>query len=771
MFRQATALQRLLLPAGVVLPLALAMALLVAWTGLAQGSERTLHGLRDTLRTQSASGRFVVVDIDARSLRAINRWPWPRHIYGEAIARLEQAGADTVAFDIDFSSPSVPREDRAFASAIAAASTPVILPTFLQRASFKSGNIVENVPIALLRAHAQLAAVNITGDSDGMVRHYPYGVNVDGLPRPSFAAILAGSSGEAASVFPIDGAIDPSTIPRYSFIDVLEGRIPKGALQGKSVLVGGTAIELGDRYSIPRYGIIPGPVIQLLAAETLANGSAPFDHGWLVPILAALLVLMAAMRFRKSASATVLGGGFAAILGLPLATELLHLGTFEIAPGLMALLTGSSVLTGTAFIRELNAARRFDPATGLPNRRGFEHATARKSVASVTVLRISNYSEAAGITGQGRAGEMMQRVVDRLKVAGLPELYRLEDGVLAWTGTTTLTDADVHAIEGLSAIMRSPVEVGGRQLELRCQFGFASDPEVDSSLLADRAILAADHAAKKGSKFEVHSFELSDEEDWTLTLASEVEQALASGDVSVVYQPKYDIARKEVTSAEALVRWHHPVRGSMPPDTFIPALEESGHILDLTLFVLRQAAKDAAAWQAAGKQINVAVNVSAILTIDEEFLDALDHLLQTGELTADMLTLEVTETATLADPDRAFAALMRIKMWGVKLAIDDYGTGQSTLSYLKGLPAREIKIDKSFILGLRSSRSDQIMVSSTIQLAHELGYTVVAEGVETAEILEMLMGMGCDVAQGWHLGKPAPAEEFAASYVECSEAA
>jgi diguanylate cyclase len=238
---------------------------------------------------------------------------------------------------------------------------------------------------------------------------------------------------------------------------------------------------------------------------------------------------------------------------------------------------------------------------------------------------------------------------------------------------------------------------------------------------------------------------------------------MAAGEIWVAYQPKLDIRSGRVKGAEALVRWRHPTRGAIPPDHFIPALEENGRVIDLTLYVLERALADQRDWRAAGIDIGVAVNVSAVLPADPEFVERVEAVLQRYPDQAGALTLEVTESATMLDPTRAVAALETLAALGVQLSIDDYGTGQSTLSYLKRLPAREIKIDKGFVLALESSRADQAMVRSTIELAHELGFRVVAEGVETQSVLDLLAGYGCDIGQGWHIGRPTPNAEFLAS--------
>lgn len=756
---------------ALLLLLAFSVATIVGATGLGAGVERALHSARDAVRQHRSSGRFVLIEIDAKSLADLDRWPWPRRLYGQAITALERAGASTIAFDVDFSAYSTPDQDHLFATAIDHAHVPIVLPTFRQRASSNSDQIVENLPIPPLRKNAQLAAVNIGADADGLVHRYPFGVVTAGVARPSVGALLAGAAGRTDDSFPIDGAIDPASIPRISFIDLIDGRVPAGSLKGKAVLVGATAIELNDRYVVPRYGVIAGPTVQLLAADTLATGSSPVERGPIAPMILMLLSLVLAMRWHGRGRLIAIGAAAVLMLALPLGMEAMHLGTFDIVPALAGLGTGAALLVIASIVATVRAARLIDPASGLFNRRGFQSELAHCPVGAVTVLRITNYSDAAGVIGQERAAEMVQRIVDRLIVAGTGQLYRIEDGVLAWPHPQDATDPLVNEIEAVAAMLRAPVEVGGRPIELLCRFGLACGAGVAPDILADRAILAADHAMELGTRWEIHSDALGEVQDWRLALAGELDQALAAGDIWVAYQPKLDINSGNINAAEALVRWNHPQRGAISPDAFIPALEASGRILDLTLFVMRRALTDATHWRAAGTPINVAVNVSALLTADRDFLAALDTAIEANPLVPELLTLEVTESAALADPTRAIAALERIAERGIKLSIDDYGTGQSTLSYLKKLPAREIKIDKSFVLGLESNASDQAMVRSTIDLAHELGYGVVAEGIETETILAQLMAMGCDVGQGWHIGKPMPAEAFSAAFLTEREAA
>ena len=224
-------------------------------------------------------------------------------------------------------------------------------------------------------------------------------------------------------------------------------------------------------------------------------------------------------------------------------------------------------------------------------------------------------------------------------------------------------------------------------------------------------------------------------------------------------------------SAEALVRWRHPTRGYLSPDTFIPLAEESDRIGELTLFVLRRALDDLAQWSARGTVIRTAVNISARLIASAQFVGQVERMIRADGIAPDRLIFEITESATLRDPAGARAALMRWCDLGVAISMDDYGTGQSTLSYLKNLPLSELKIDRSFVQHAHQDRSDALLVRSTVELAHQLGLKVVAEGIEEAECLAYLRAIGCDYAQGYFIGKPMAGDDLLVAIEEIARAA
>ena len=237
-------------------------------------------------------------------------------------------------------------------------------------------------------------------------------------------------------------------------------------------------------------------------------------------------------------------------------------------------------------------------------------------------------------------------------------------------------------------------------------------------------------------------------------MLSQLDEAIDRGEVWVAYQPKLDISSRRVIGAEALARWTHPDKGPIAASEFVAAAEQHNRIGKLTDFVLEKAVAAAAQINERGPAFTIAVNLSARLLTDRAFTLRLSALLARHGLSPSRLILELTETAALADSGEALDMINRLRDLGVEIAIDDYGTGQSTLDYLKKIPASEIKIDQSFVKGIVDNRSDRLMVQSTIGLVHSLGRKVVAEGVENRDILDVLIELECDIAQGFAVGRP-----------------
>jgi EAL domain-containing protein (putative c-di-GMP-specific phosphodiesterase class I) len=228
------------------------------------------------------------------------------------------------------------------------------------------------------------------------------------------------------------------------------------------------------------------------------------------------------------------------------------------------------------------------------------------------------------------------------------------------------------------------------------------------------------------------------------------------------YQPKVALNPSHLVGVEALVRWQHPTKGIVPPAEFIPIAESTGLINKLTVYVLEQAVRQARAWLSAGLTVPIAVNLSPRCLLDVDLVDLVRGLLAEHRLPAELLRLEMTETAVMTNPALAMSTLTGLHELGIRLSIDDYGTGYSSMAYLNRLPVDELKVDRSFVMNMLDNDNDAVLVRSAIDLGHNLGLTVVAEGVEKAEHVTALRDFGCDVAQGYHYARPMPPDEVAA---------
>jgi EAL domain-containing protein (putative c-di-GMP-specific phosphodiesterase class I) len=334
------------------------------------------------------------------------------------------------------------------------------------------------------------------------------------------------------------------------------------------------------------------------------------------------------------------------------------------------------------------------------------------------------------------------------------ELYQGDEGIFAWLVDQSITRSIGEHLDALHALFRSPIIIAGNQVDLTVTFGFDAG---SSRSLANRlgsALVAADEAAAEGLRWKEYDPAKLKDAAWRLSLLSQLEAAIEAGDMWVAYQPKLDLTTQEIVGAEALARWTHPEKGPISPIEFILAAEQSDRIEKLTIFVLDHAIGAAAAVNARGTEFQVSVNLSARLIDHPSLVPTVTELLAKHGLAPHRLSLEITETAALSTAGLSLEALLQLRYLGIDISIDDYGTGLSTLDYLKRIPATEIKIDKSFIQAIEKSHSDRLLVHSTIQLAHSLGQKVVAEGVEDSGTLKALERMGCDLAQGYLIGRP-----------------
>jgi diguanylate cyclase (GGDEF)-like protein len=417
-----------------------------------------------------------------------------------------------------------------------------------------------------------------------------------------------------------------------------------------------------------------------------------------------------------------------------------------------------------------------DLLTGLLNRDAFMRRVDARITRDadlpfvVVVLDIVNFKDINDTLGHAAGDEVLKAVGRRMSAmfgdddAHVARLGGDEIGVFARDAHAPLLDALQRRMQECLA---QPIVLRGVELELTAYMGAAVYP--DDAGTANELMRCADIAMYAGKAelryFNRYAVAMDQFSPEALALKAEFAKAVRERALDVVYQPKVRLADGALVGVEALSRWSHPVHGAVPPSRFIPLAETTELIHPFTRLVLETALEQAAAWRAAGHAVPVAVNVSANNLLDHGFIDHVRATLARLGLPAELLELEVTESAVMRHPESIVKRMQALRELGVRLSIDDFGTGYASLSYLKRLPVHTLKIDMSFVANLGHDEADQRIVKSSVQLGHGFGMSVVAEGVESAVVAALLADYGCDCAQGYHFARPLAAEEIGAQWL------
>ncbi|KRC30407.1 bifunctional diguanylate cyclase/phosphodiesterase [Acidovorax sp. Root219] len=424
---------------------------------------------------------------------------------------------------------------------------------------------------------------------------------------------------------------------------------------------------------------------------------------------------------------------------------------------------------------EIRRLAYWDRLTGLPNRERFReavvHAIAAQeegSVQPLTVLTLDldRFKHVNDVLGYAFGDRLLQAVAERLQkqLPGDSDMVaRLGGNEFALLLRTGAQEAYALA-QGINQSFEEPLAFEDQTVDLSAGMGFACWPADagDADTLLSRSEIAMYAAKRKLTGALRYDASFDSASTQTLSLLTELRHAVEHNELRLYLQPKVPLHGQAGLAAEALVRWQHPQRGLVPPMDFIPFAEQTGFVRQLTLWMFEEVARLLADPRTAEMPLRISVNLSTRDLLDPELSARLATILARHGVQASAFCLEITESAIMDDPQRAEAMLNRLSEQGFKLSIDDFGTGYSSLAYLKRLPVDELKIDKSFVMGMESGEDDAMIVRSTIDLAHNLGLTVVAEGVETLAILDRLRALSCDEAQGYHISRPLGAEDFLA---------
>jgi diguanylate cyclase (GGDEF)-like protein len=414
-----------------------------------------------------------------------------------------------------------------------------------------------------------------------------------------------------------------------------------------------------------------------------------------------------------------------------------------------------------------------DALTGLPNRRRvlalLEEAVkvqAPGEVVAVLAFDIDGLRDVNDLIGHDAGDSMVVEVAARLRALAPAAALVGRGGSDEFLVTVRLPSADdaLRLATKLRVSLQEPMQVETVTLDVDVSAGIAVYPDhgIDAELVLKRADLAAQTAKQLANPVQMFHTGLQARSTHRLGLAAQLRRALESGEIEVYFQPKVALPDRRVVGVECLARWDHPTHGIIPPLEFVAVAKHTGQLGRLTEVVLREALRRARGWLDAGHPLPVAVNLSARTLIDPTFPTRISELLLEARVPASLLTLEITEDGVVGEPERAMATLNRLSEMGVRLAVDDFGTGFASLSYLRRLPVDVVKIDQSFVQGMATDAGDLAIVRAVVDLAHHFGLIAVAEGVESERTVNLLEGLGCDIGQGFLFSRPLPFERFEA---------
>lgn len=421
---------------------------------------------------------------------------------------------------------------------------------------------------------------------------------------------------------------------------------------------------------------------------------------------------------------------------------------------------------------ELEHQAMHDALTQLPNRtllhdrmrHDIETARRNDTPLSLIMIDLNRFKEINDTLGHHTGDKLLQMIGSRLSsiLRASDTVARLGGDEFAILLPNMASDDVMHSATKIIREIEKVYDVEKKSLYIGASLGIASFPEHGDTadILMQHADVAMYIAKRTNTGISLYDYDKDEHSISNLSLTSDLRSAIDDNSLYLKYQPQYSLKTRSITGVEALLRWDHPGRGPVPPEAIIPIAEQSGMIKQLSIWVLNRSLQQLKQWQENGINLSLAVNMSTWDLVNPELVDKLKQLLNFWNIHPDLLTLEITESGIMSDPKKVLDILKQLSDMGISIAIDDYGTGFSSLAYLKKLPVSYIKIDKSFVINMAEDDNNAVIVRSAIDMAHNLGFIVVAEGVETETSLKLLDILGCDVVQGYYMSRPLAASDI-----------
>lgn len=705
---------------------------------------------RAQLREEKADGSIVVVKLDDRTLQAIHDTDTNPGRDAKVITRLMEAGAADVYFNrpYPFSERSVGGDE--LVSVLAKYPGRVHFGVTSRPGSRRT--VLDVLPAPEFQKNAGLVSIMVAHHPLNLSFSFPMTMPTTQGSVPSLAASLAGIKGQDDGMFRADFAIDPETIPAVSYIDVLDGRISPRQIAGRKFVVGWTT-STTEVKQIPLGTFMPPVYFHVLAAQTLKNGP-PIDLGWLPPFLMVAVLIFTGVGRGRSFKPVRLIGYAVVLVGFPFLLDYFHV-EYTVMPSVVMAIYATfraRTLDKMKDISEINAT------SGLPSLQALRGAEG-PSTGLLVALKIRNYAGIIRSFMQPIEPDLAHEIQRRIRLSEPDVTVYHEGDMFVWVSNLGDIVEVFENLEGLHRIVQNGIVIEGTEVDVGFNCGVDSNQAQPLPQRLANAMQSAEEAVRTDELVCHHDGEKG-EVQWEISLLASLDRAIDNGEVWVAFQPKLDVATGAIVGAEALARWSHPERGPISPDKFIGIAEEYHRIERITRFVLDRAIRAAKSIVSQGRDFTVSVNISAQLLRNPRLPRMISGALTAHDLAPAHLILEITETDRLDRSAKTVQMMKELVAAGLTISIDDFGTGNATIDYLRYLPATEVKIDKVFIRDIESNPEDQLLVQSIIEMAHSLGRRVVAEGVETADSLELLTRLNCDLIQGYYVGRPVPIRDF-----------
>lgn len=720
------------------------VAALCGFSGFSEPLDIVLRAARGKFINHQPSGKVVIVEVDDKHITGGDSDEKSKLYHAELITTLAAKGAKRIIVSMDASGYSDSPGDRALIAALQRSKTIFnILP--IEDAARSEQKISK--PADEFLRYADLAVNKLSENELLFLSSVEDFSLINNKIYYSVANYLQIKNHNIQGSLELDTSMDTKNISRYNSESVTDF---DGVFAEKYIV-----FENYFRSDLKKYTVLNNKNITIasilaLTIETALKGNS-VKINWVLSFFAVLIlsfciIFLKANKFFNRIQAVMI----ASTLVVPIWLDDNLIFT-ETAPALILLIW---TVIGHSWMAFNLKRSRLNSSTGFANLNALRDLELPVN-ACLIVARIQNFAEICAILPHDKQDELAVHTVQRLSLgADGAEIYQGDDGVFAWVMSDDRQTPVHDTLEGLHALFGSPVQIDSHRLDLSLTFGIDKTSDRSVSNRFGSALVAAKEAADAHMRWKEYDAVALDTAEWKLSLVGELDEAIDKGQIWVAYQPKIDVVTGAISGAEALVRWSHPIRGEVGPVDFVIAAEAQNRISKLTTFVLDEALGIAAQVRRTNPEFTMAVNLSGRLLDAPNMIGVIETSLARHDYPADNLTLEITESAAIESNATTKAFMATLRQIGVKISIDDYGTGFSTLDYVTSIPASEIKIDRRFVSQMQTSQSDRVVVNSTIQLAHQLGRLAVAEGVEDAETLASLGSMGCDVAQGYFISKP-----------------